>query len=97
MSLAATVLLLQQMLILLNKAMGVIDDTEGFEYTAEEEEADLAEAAAAAEDMVEDSGSETSDCSSNIDSFSCLFCQKLFEEKEEVCVHQEQCEEANAE
>ncbi len=92
MSLAATVLLLQQMLILLNKAMGVIDDTEGFEYKAEEEEA-----AAAAEDMVEDSGSETSDCSSNIDSFSCLFCQKLFEEKEEVCVHQEQCEEANAE
>jgi len=42
---------------ILNKAMGDIDVTKGFEYTAEEEEADATEATVAAKEMDEDSGS----------------------------------------
>ena len=79
----------------MKKALGVKPEAEGFEYIEEEAELDAAEMAQLYDpnDNIE-SGSETSDASSEIVNFSCPFCQKVFEEKEDVTEHVNDCDEA---
>ena len=82
----------------MKKALGVKPDAEGFEYIEEEAELDAVEMAQLFDpnDNME-SGSETSDASSEIVNYSCPFCQKVFEEKGDVTEHVDDCNEANDE
>ena len=80
---------------ILNKAMNIGTDTEGQEYDEEQERLDEAEIARLEDDY--DTDSETDDESAGIPSYSCPFCQKTSETKEEVLEHMETCEETNNE
>ena len=74
--------------------MNISADTEGQEYDEEQER--LREAEIAQLDDIEyNTDSETDDESSGLPSFSCPFCQKTSETKEEVLEHLKTCQEAD--
>ena len=81
----------------MNSALEIVPDTEGFDYNQQEKEADDADMARLEEGMECGSGSETSDSSSNHPNFPCPFCPKIFDEKSEVIEHIETCEGIEAE
>ena len=78
----------------LNEALGIVLDCDGFEYN-EEAEIDAAEIARIEDiDIDELSESNTYDDPTNILHYSCPFCQKLLNNKEEVINHVDNCDEA---